>query len=81
MWFLLQSTIIFAVMASNIHWHWTTNPYLAGMAGAGLACAVSQAIADWQTLRMCKRLRDKPSRRLRRHDTDFRDRYSCEFRA
>jgi hypothetical protein len=34
MWFLFQSTIIFAVMASNIHWHWTPNGYLAGLIGA-----------------------------------------------
>jgi hypothetical protein len=33
MWFCFQSVIIFAVIASNIHWHWTTNGYLAGLAG------------------------------------------------
>jgi hypothetical protein len=32
-WFLLQSLIIFAVMASNIAWQWTTNAYLAGVLG------------------------------------------------
>jgi hypothetical protein len=30
LWFLIQSSIIFAVIASNIHWHWTPNTYLAG---------------------------------------------------
>jgi hypothetical protein len=30
MWLLFQSTIIFAVVASNIKWHWTPNGYLAG---------------------------------------------------
>ncbi len=30
MWHLLQGSIMFAVMASNIRWHWTPNPYLAG---------------------------------------------------
>jgi hypothetical protein len=25
MWYLLQSLIIFAVCASNIHWQWTPN--------------------------------------------------------
>ena len=33
MWLLFQSLIIFAVVASNIHWHWTPNGYLAGMLG------------------------------------------------
>jgi hypothetical protein len=27
--YLLQSLIIFAVVASNIHWQWTPNTYLA----------------------------------------------------
>ena len=42
MWFIIQSTIIFAVIASNIHWHWTPNPYLAGLIGAGLAYGVTR---------------------------------------
>jgi hypothetical protein len=29
--YLLQSVIIFAVVASNIHWQWTPNGYLAGI--------------------------------------------------
>jgi hypothetical protein len=37
MWFLLQSSIMFAVMASNIHWNWTPNGYLAGLIGVALA--------------------------------------------
>ena len=37
MWFLLQSAIIFAVIASNIHFHWTPNGYLAGLIGVVLA--------------------------------------------
>jgi hypothetical protein len=36
-WYLLQSLMIFAVMASNIHWHWTPNGYLAAAIGIGLA--------------------------------------------
>jgi hypothetical protein len=27
MWYLLQSSIIFAVVASNIHWQWTPSRY------------------------------------------------------
>jgi len=41
MWFLLQSAIIFAVVASNIHWHWTPNGYLSALAGAVLAYGVT----------------------------------------
>ena len=33
MWYLLQSLLIFAVCASNIHWQWTPSPYLAATAG------------------------------------------------
>jgi hypothetical protein len=36
-WYLLQGLIVFAVVASNIHWHWTPNGYLASAIGAGLA--------------------------------------------
>jgi hypothetical protein len=41
LWFLIQSAIIFAVVASNIHWHWTPNGYLAALAGAVLAYGVT----------------------------------------
>jgi len=44
MWFLLQGTIIFLVMASNIHWQWTPNTYLARAIGVGLAWLVTAAI-------------------------------------
>ena len=37
MWFVFQSLVIFAVVASNLHWHWTPNGYLAGLIGAVLA--------------------------------------------
>jgi hypothetical protein len=36
-WYLLQSSIMFAVMASNIHWHWTPNGYVPALLGIGLA--------------------------------------------
>ena len=38
--YLRQWLIIFAVVASNIHWQWTRNPYLAAGLGAPLAYAV-----------------------------------------
>ena len=37
MWHLLQSLLIFAVVASNIHWQWTPNKYLPALLGIGLA--------------------------------------------
>lgn len=33
MYFLLQSSIVFAVCAANIHWQITPNGYLAGLLG------------------------------------------------
>ncbi|MCP1758044.1 hypothetical protein [Bradyrhizobium elkanii] len=46
MWFLFQSLVIFAVVASNIHWHWTPNAYLASLLGAGLAWVLTQIINE-----------------------------------
>lgn len=40
-WFLFQSLIIFAVMASNIHWQWTPNNYLASTIGFTAALAAT----------------------------------------
>jgi hypothetical protein len=45
MWFLLQSSIIFAVCASNIRWHWTPNGYVASLIGIGLAWLVTLCVA------------------------------------
>ena len=41
MWFLIQGSVVFAVVASNIHWQWTPNPYLASLIGVGLALLVT----------------------------------------
>jgi hypothetical protein len=53
MWFLLQSSIIFAVVASNIHWHWTPNGYVASFIGIGLAWSLTRllslALVGYQT--------------------------------
>jgi hypothetical protein len=46
MWFLFQSLIIFAVVASNIHWQWTPNGYLAGLIGVGLAYGLSAGLSE-----------------------------------
>jgi hypothetical protein len=44
MWFLFQSTIIFSVVASNIHWQWTPNGYLPAIFGAGLAWLLTRLL-------------------------------------
>jgi hypothetical protein len=44
MWFLFQSTIIFAVVASNIHRQWTPNGYLPAILGAGLAWLLTRLL-------------------------------------
>jgi hypothetical protein len=41
MWYLLQSSIIFAVVASNIQWHWTSNGYIPALLGIRLAYLVT----------------------------------------
>jgi hypothetical protein len=43
MWLFLQSLVIFAVVASNIRWHWTPNPYLAS--GLGILAALLLTVA------------------------------------
>jgi hypothetical protein len=47
--YLLQCLIIFAVVASNIHWQWTPNPYLAAGLGALLAYAVIGGSSNYST--------------------------------
>ena len=44
MWLLLQSAIIFAVIASNIHWQWTPNGYLVGAIAVGTAWAATASL-------------------------------------
>jgi hypothetical protein len=51
MWFLLQGSITFAVMASNIHWQWTPNPYLAGALGALLAWVATRMLSEILSMR------------------------------
>jgi hypothetical protein len=45
MWLILQSLVIFAVVASNIHWHWTPNGYLASMLGFLLALLLTVGLS------------------------------------
>ena len=42
MWYAFQGSIMFAVMASNIHWHWSRNVYVAAFA--------TYIVAGWATV-------------------------------
>jgi hypothetical protein len=42
MWWLIQSSIIMAVLVSNIQYHWTPNGYLASLL-AGIAAYLATA--------------------------------------
>jgi hypothetical protein len=44
MWYFLQAIVMFAVMASNIHFHWTPNGYLAALIAATATWAVMWAL-------------------------------------
>jgi hypothetical protein len=44
-WYLFQSLIMFAVLASNIHWQWTPNGYVAGSIAGGVALAATAGVA------------------------------------
>lgn len=46
MWFLFQGSIVFAVVASNIHWQWTPNGYLAALMGGAAAFWATVAV-NW----------------------------------
>lgn len=46
MWFLIQSSIVFAVVASNVQWHWTPNGYVPALLGGGLAYIVTAIVAE-----------------------------------
>jgi hypothetical protein len=56
MWFLLQGSIIFAVVASNIHWHWTPNGYLASILGFLAALLVTVGLS--RLIEMARRVRN-----------------------
>ncbi|WGR67846.1 MULTISPECIES: hypothetical protein [unclassified Bradyrhizobium] len=53
-WYLLQGSIFFAVVASNIHWQWTPNGHLAAILGGSAAFLVTEIINElraWQQKR------------------------------
>ena len=50
-WHLLQGLIIFAVVASNIHYRWTPNGYLPAMLCIGLAWLLTLCIDQFGSCR------------------------------
>jgi len=48
MFFLIQSSIMFAVIASNIHWEWTPNPYVASLIGIVLAYVATALLSQYR---------------------------------
>lgn len=50
---------MFAVMASNVHWQWTPNGYVAAALGAGAAYILTDVVnelrAAWQKHLLAKR--------------------------
>jgi hypothetical protein len=45
MWYCFQGLIIFAVIASNIHWNWVHNTYAAAFIGYLSALAATEFLA------------------------------------
>jgi hypothetical protein len=47
-WYVFQGLIMFGVISSNIHWHWTHNPYLAAICGWLLTYLATCALLGWR---------------------------------
>jgi hypothetical protein len=56
MWLILQSLIVFAVVASNIRWQWTPNVYLASALGFLLALLVTVGLS--RLIELARRVRN-----------------------
>jgi F0F1-type ATP synthase assembly protein I len=65
MWFLLQSLIVFAVMASNIAWQWTPNAYLAGVIGFIAALLATVGLSNLLLWARKQRRQQPPEQRIR----------------
>jgi hypothetical protein len=46
MWFLLQGLIMFAVMATNVAWHWTPNALIPALLGGGIAYGLTYLLTQ-----------------------------------
>lgn len=69
-WYAMQVGLFFAVIASNVHWRWTDNPYVAALAAFlavfGVHILVACLIGLWDGFRpifvaLLKRVVRKPS--------------------
>ena len=62
-WKLFQLTVVFLVVASNIHWQWTPNAYLAAIIAVVTAASATWLLlilADWhRTRRERRRIRQQ----------------------
>ena len=71
---IFQISIIAAVIASNIHWEWTPNPYLPSIYGVMAAVGATWILwrladlrAEWRRRRVGKQQRVHEAEALRRH--------------
>jgi len=72
MWFLIQSSTIFAVCAANIYWQITPNGYVAAALGAGLAYILTDAVNDLSGKLLARR--EKRRAQSRERNIDLRGR-------
>ena len=63
-WMWFQTLVVFAVVASNIHWQWTPNMTLATLLGVLLACILTGLISDY-----CEKARAAKGDMSRARDT------------
>lgn len=61
-WKLFQLTIVFLVIASNIHWQWTPNPYLAAVYGGMLAFGLTWLLNAVSLVGRARRAKPPPCR-------------------
>lgn len=70
LWALFQAAIIFVVVASNIHWEWTPNAYLASILGC-LAAYLATLLVSWLWLRIQARRRLRSDERTGKRNPAF----------
>lgn len=78
MWLIFQLLVMFFVLKSNIDYHWTPNPYLAGVI-AVIAAWIATKIVYWLLILVGAIKRHRPSRASayeleHRGEPDSRDR-------
>lgn len=56
MWKVFQLSVVFAVMAANIHFGWTENGLAAGLVGGVFALFLTGCVVSWQEKSARRRL-------------------------